>query len=114
MASYSSIQSFAKKASEELDIIHGFIANAGVMVDQWQLTEGIENTIFVNVIGTIYLAALMMPQLIASGHKSGTHVIFAFVGSTLGYTAKGEIDKSRDGVLFDGFNDPKRALMAQR
>jgi hypothetical protein len=42
------------------------------------------------------------------------HTIFAFVGSTLGYTAKGEVDKSRDGVLFDGFNDPKKALMAQR
>jgi NAD(P)-dependent dehydrogenase (short-subunit alcohol dehydrogenase family) len=114
MASYTSIQSFAKKASAELDRIDGFVANAGLMVDQWQLAEGMEITVFVNVIGTIFLAALMMPQLIASGHKFETRPAIAFVGSTLGYAAKGEVDKSRKGALFDGFNDRKRANMAQR
>jgi NAD(P)-dependent dehydrogenase (short-subunit alcohol dehydrogenase family) len=115
MASYASIQAFAQKASAELDRIDGFIANAGIMVDQWQLVEGMEITIFVNVIGTIFLAALMMPQLIASGRKFGNHPTLSFVGSTLAYTAKAEIDKSRkSGALFNGFNDHKRATMAQR
>jgi NAD(P)-dependent dehydrogenase (short-subunit alcohol dehydrogenase family) len=115
MASFSSIQAFVQKASAELDRIDGFIANAGIMVDKWQLAEGMEITMFVNVVGTIFLGVLIMPQLIATGRKFGTHPTLSFVGSTLGYSAKSEIDKSRKGgLLFDGFNDEKRAMMAQR
>ncbi|KAH7313644.1 hypothetical protein B0I35DRAFT_452053 [Stachybotrys elegans] len=114
MASYASIQAFAKKASAEVERIDGFVANAGVMVDKWQLVEGMEITIFVNVIGTVFLAALMLPQLVASGRKYDTHPTFAFVGSALSYSAKGEVDKSRTGGFFNGFNDQKRASLAQR
>lgn len=40
-----------------------------------------------------------------------------FIVSVLGYTAKSELDKSviSDGsLIFDGFNDSKRANMDQR
>jgi retinol dehydrogenase 12 len=114
MSSYTSIQAFAKKAAAELERIDGFVANAGLMVDKWQLAEGSELTIFVNVIGTIFLAALMFPQLRKSGHTYSNHPAFAFVGSTLSYTVKGEVDKSRTGGYFKGFNDEKRSSLAQR
>ncbi|KAI0128358.1 hypothetical protein BJ170DRAFT_701298 [Xylariales sp. AK1849] len=114
MASYTSIQNFAKKVSTELDRIDGFVANAGVMVDKWELTEGMEITVFVNVIGTLFLAALLIPKLSESGRKLGIQPTHVFVVSTLGYTAKAEIDKSCNGVIFDGLNDEKRAKMDQR
>jgi NAD(P)-dependent dehydrogenase (short-subunit alcohol dehydrogenase family) len=114
MASSASVQSFAKKASTELDRIDGLVANAGVMLDTWSTAEGMETSITVNVINTLFLGVLMMPKLSESGRKFGTHHTIVFVVSVLGYTVKGEMDKSREGGIFDGLNDQKRANMDQR
>jgi NAD(P)-dependent dehydrogenase (short-subunit alcohol dehydrogenase family) len=57
MASSASVQSFAKKASTELDRIDGLVANAGVMLDTWSTAEGIETSITVNVINTLFLGS---------------------------------------------------------
>ncbi len=114
MSSYESVQDFAKNASEELDRIDGFICNAGVMLDEWTTTEGMETGIFVNVITTLFLGILMMPKLTQSARQHGIKPTLVFVVSVLGYTAKGEMDKSRDGEIFAGLNDPKRANMNSR
>ena len=114
MASSSSVQSFAKKASAELDRIDGLVANAGIMIDAWSTAEGMESSITVNVINTLFLGALMMPKLSESGHRFGIHPTIVFIVSVLGYTVKGEIDKSRQGSIFEGVNDRKRANMDKR
>lgn len=114
MASSASVQSFAKKASTELDRIDGLVANAGVMIDAWSTAEGMETSMTVNVINTLFLGALMMPKMSESGRKFGIHPTIVFIVSVLGYTAKGEMDKSREGGIFDGLNDQKRANMDQR
>ena len=114
MALSASVQSFAKKASTELDRVDGLVANAGIMIDAWSTAEGMETSITVNVINTLFLGALLMPKLIESGHKFGTHPTIVFIVSVLGYTVKGEIDKSREGSIFDGLNDQRRANMDQR
>ena len=114
MASAASVQSFAQKASSELDRIDGLVANAGVMIDAWAPAEGMETSITVNVITTLFLGVLMMPKLSESGRKSGTHPTIVFIVSVLGYTAKAEMDKSRQRGVFDGLNDRKRANMDQR
>ena len=114
MASSASVQSFAKKASTELDKIDGFVANAGVMIDAWSTAEGMETSVTVNVINTLFLGALMMPKLSECGRKFETQPTIVFIVSVLGYTAKGEMDKSRKGCIFDGLNDRKRANMDQR
>ena len=114
MASSASIQSFVKKASTELDRIDGLVANAGIMIDAWSTTEGMETSITVNVINTLFLGALMMPKLSESGRKFGIHPTIVFIVSVLGYTVKGEVDKSREGGVFKGLNDQKRANMDKR
>lgn len=114
MASSASIQSFARKASTELDRIDALVANAGIMIDAWSTTEGMETSITVNVINTLFLGALMMPKLSESGRKFGIHPTIVFIVSVLGYTVKGEMDKSREGGIFDGLNDRQRANMDQR
>ena len=114
MASSASVQSFAKKASIELDRIDGLVANAGIMIDTWSTVEGMESSITVNVVNTLFLGALMMPKLGESGRKFGIHPTIVFIVSVLGYTVKGEMDKSREGSVFDGLNDPKRANMDKR
>ena len=71
MASQSSIQSFVAKASKDLDRIDGFVANAGVMTDKWSTTEGMETSMQINVVNTLFLAVLMMPRLSEIASKFG-------------------------------------------
>lgn len=114
MASSASVENFVKKASTELDRIDGLVANAGVMIDAWSIAEGMETSITVNVINTLLLGVLMLPKLSESGRKFGMQPTIVFIVSVLGYTAKGEMDKSREGSVLDGLNDRKRANMDQR
>lgn len=114
MASSASVRSFARKASEDLKRVDGLVINSGVLVDAWSTAEGTETSITVSVINTLLLGALMMPKLRDSGRNSATRPTLVFIVSALGYTAKAEMDKSREGGIFAGLNDPKRADMKQR
>ncbi|KAH8203183.1 hypothetical protein TruAng_002704 [Truncatella angustata] len=114
MASYTSVQCFVKKVSTELDRIDGVVANAGVLMDTWSTTEGLETSILVNVVNTLFLGVLLMPKLSDIGRKNEILPTIVFVVSVLGYTAKEEMDKSRKGGIFNGLNDEKRANMDQR
>ncbi|KAI9688842.1 MAG: hypothetical protein M1822_001199 [Bathelium mastoideum] len=114
MASKVSVQAFAKKASEELDRIDGLVLNAGIMIDTWALSDGMESSIQVNVVNTLFLGVLMMPKLSGDARKFGIHPTLVFIVSVLGYTVKTEMDKSREGKIFDGLNDQKSANMDSR
>lgn len=84
------------------------------MIDTWSLCEGIETSMFVNVVNTVFLGALMMPKLKESAKKFSIKPTLVFIVSVLGYTVKDEMDKSRNGVIFDGLNDQNRANMDAR
>lgn len=114
MSTYASVQSFAKKISEGLDRIDGFVCNAGIMIDKWSQCEGMESSMFVNVINTVFLGVLMMPKFKHCAEKFNIKPTLVFIVSVLGYTTKGEIEKSRNGAIFDGLNDQKRANMDAR
>ncbi|KAL1867737.1 hypothetical protein Daus18300_006293 [Diaporthe australafricana] len=114
MASQKSVQSFANKVSAEVDKIDGFVANAGVMLDSWSTVQGMEASIQVNVVNTLLLGTLILPKLSAVARQLGIHPTLVFIVSVLGYTAKGEMDKSRDGNIFEGLNDQKKANMNSR
>lgn len=114
MASQPSIQVFVNKVSAEVDRIDGFVANAGVLLDSWSTSEGMETSIQVNVVNTLFLGTLMLPKLSAVARELGTQPTLVFIVSVLGYTARSEMDKSRDGNIFEGFNDQKKANMNAR
>jgi retinol dehydrogenase-12 len=78
---YASVISFAQRARKELRRLDGFIANAGIEPINFQLFEGCESTLTVNVLSTFLLAILMLPKL---KDTSITHAIptnLSFVGS---------------------------------
>ena len=114
MSTYASVQDFVKRVTEKLDRIDGFICNAGLMIDSWTQSEDMETSMFINVINTIFLSALIMPKLKYCANKFNIKPTLVFIVSVLGYTTKAEIDKSRNGVIFEGFNDKKRANMNAR
>lgn len=114
MASQPSIQSFADKLSAEVERIDGFVANAGVLLDSWSTVEGMEASVQVNVVNTLLLGTLILPKLSAVARELGIQPTLVFIVSVLGYTAKSELDKSRDGNIFEGLNDQKKANMSSR
>lgn len=114
MASQPSVQSFADKLSAEVGRIDGFVANAGVLLDSWSTVEGMEASVQVNVVNTLLLGTLILPKLSAVARQLQIQPTLVFIISVLGYTAKSEMDKSRDGNIFEGLNDEKKANMSSR
>jgi hypothetical protein len=55
-----------------------------------------------------------MPKLKYCATKFNIKPTLVFIVSVLAYTVKSEMDKSRNGVIFDGLNDRKRANMDSR
>lgn len=114
MSTYESVQKFVTDLTKDIDRIDGFICNAGLMIDAWSQSEGMETSMFVNVINTVFLGALLMPKLQESAKQFKIKPTLVFIVSVLGYTVKAEMDKSRKGNILDGLNDQKRANMDAR
>lgn len=70
MSSYKSVIEFAKKC-ETLDRVDALLANAGVLRNTFEETEGTETSIAVNVIGTFLLILNFLPILRRSEEKTG-------------------------------------------
>lgn len=82
MASYGSVEKFAKSVSDKFPVIHAAVLNAGVAPPSHKLSkEGWEMSIQVNVISTAYLAILLLPKLRESGRAIGEPVHLEFVAS---------------------------------
>lgn len=70
MSNYNSIKDFAAKCGS-LDRLDVVIANAGVLRNTYEESEGTEITITVNVIGTFLLALNLFPFLRRSRERTG-------------------------------------------
>lgn len=68
LTSFDSVKAFCKRAGEleRLDVV---VENAGIAVPTFELVEGYESTIAVNVIATFLMALLLIPKLRESGQK---------------------------------------------
>jgi NAD(P)-dependent dehydrogenase (short-subunit alcohol dehydrogenase family) len=116
LASSASVKEFASKAAKELNRIDALVENAGVFLDSWSLAEGFETSMTVNVINTMFLGVLMMPQLIESAKKYGIQPRIVFLVSGLGFqaAAKGEMAKAGQSSIFQGTNNQKEQNMNAR
>jgi NAD(P)-dependent dehydrogenase (short-subunit alcohol dehydrogenase family) len=59
---------FAKRVTEELPRLDVLVENAGIVSSTWEMAEGFEQTIQVNVLNTFLLALSVLPKL--RGSKS--------------------------------------------
>ena len=83
LASFRSIEMFAKDVIESHDHIHHLVNNAGVMLAPQQKTaEGFELHMGVNFIGHAYLTKLLLPKLKSSSSASSHSVIINVSSST--------------------------------
>jgi retinol dehydrogenase-12 len=68
LSSYASVKAFCGKVAE-LDRVDAIVENAGVATPIFELVEGMEKTITVNVISTFLMALLVLPKLRESAMK---------------------------------------------
>lgn len=81
MSSFALVLSFADRCSKDLDRLDGVSLNAGIQVGTFELMEGYESTITVNVISTFLLFFAMLPILKSSAEKYNTSPRLSVVSS---------------------------------
>ncbi|KAJ4990221.1 short-chain dehydrogenase [Stagonosporopsis vannaccii] len=101
MSSYQSVLDFAAKASKELNRIDVALLNAGVARGQWELAEGEESTITVNVNSTFLLAFSLLPKLRETAAKFNTRPNLTIVASEVHRWAAFEERKAPEGKIFE-------------
>jgi retinol dehydrogenase-12 len=74
------VKSFCKRA-ESLDRIDILVANAGIATPKFELVEGFESTITVNVISTFLMIMLLIPKMKESRERIGTKARIVVVTS---------------------------------
>ncbi|MCJ1408009.1 hypothetical protein MMC19_002082 [Ptychographa xylographoides] len=112
LLSYESCKSFADRAAE-LPRIDVLLENAGVASFAWSLAEnGHERMVAVNVIGTFYLAMLMLPKLKASAKEFDIKPRLTIVSSEV--HSRTEFPEWKEANTFDTLNDQSKFRMKER
>ncbi|KAK7995925.1 hypothetical protein PG991_015392 [Apiospora marii] len=119
LASYESVQLFAKRVVDELDRLDALVANAAVYLDQWTTVKSStgteeETSIVVNAISTSLLGLLLLPKLADTARcflESRPRLVF--VTSALAFSVRDDLDSIKDDA-FDGLNDRGKANMRNR
>lgn len=118
LACYESTQAFASKInSTDLSRLDGFVANAGVEVDNFQLSGDTELTIKVNVISTFMLAMAILPKLRATTERFQDNTRLTIVGSLIhnfGPDSQLDLPEKPSKNMFDILSEANGADMAQR
>lgn len=70
LGKFESVKAFCKRV-EQLERLDVVVENAGIAVPTFELVEGFESTITVNVVSTFLMALLLLPKLRESGEKFG-------------------------------------------
>ena len=81
------MKEFAKRANK-LERVDVLINNAGIQAWEFEVVNGTEKSVAVNVIGTFLISFLLLPKLRETGDRFGTTPHMTFVGSALYSTAK--------------------------
>ncbi|CCF44992.1 short-chain dehydrogenase [Colletotrichum higginsianum] len=82
MASIASIRAFAERAKRDLERIDALVENATAALDSWTVSEGMETSVMVNVVGTALLTLLLMPKMkeSAKATKTAPHIVVVTSG----------------------------------
>lgn len=115
MTNYASVLAFGRRANENLSRLDAVILNAGVVQKDFELAEGIESTLTINVVSTFLLAQLILPKLHKSAEEQGGITHLTFVGSIIHLFAKDQqVRDAKEGEIFKKLSDPAHADMGNR
>lgn len=107
LTSLDSVEAFAQRVSM-LDRLDALIANAGVIMSKFQTVEGMELSLFVNVVSTMLLAFRALPKLQESARKLGLQTHLVIVSSNTAFESAMEHNVgSLQGDMFDALSVEK-------
>jgi NAD(P)-dependent dehydrogenase (short-subunit alcohol dehydrogenase family) len=111
LSSYDSIKTFVRKVENELDQVDALVANAAGASSEWTLSESIETTITVNLVGTLFMSVLMLPYLKDKAKTTSTVPIITVVTSDLAFGRRVDLSKiNKEEILNDLSNDRKWSI----
>ncbi|KPM43955.1 hypothetical protein AK830_g2607 [Neonectria ditissima] len=107
LMSLDSVEKFAKKL-ETLDRLDALISNAGAVMAQFQVVEGIEVSLLVNVVSTMLLTFRALPKLQESAKKFGIQprLVIVTSNSALDNDMKSTVE-TLQGDVFDALSTEK-------
>ena len=114
LANYASVLAFNRRM-QALERLDGFIANAGLEVKEFELAEGLEKSLTVNVVATYLnvLGALLKLHQTSTNFKVQPNL--SIVGSmNRTYAPDVELDVSQEVDTFEHLSDKDTATMEMR
>lgn len=81
LTSYENVRAFGKRVCVELPRLDAFIANAAMEVQTFQVAEGIEKHLAVNVVSTLMSAIAALPALRKTSMDHSVQTTLTFCGS---------------------------------
>lgn len=107
LTSLDSVEAFSKRVLQ-LDRVDGLVCNAGVVMSRFELIEGIETSLVVNVVSTMLLVLRAMPRLQESAQKFGIQTSIVVVTSNSAFESNMKsIIKECEGNVFEGLSVEK-------
>ncbi|KAJ9143866.1 putative Short-chain dehydrogenase [Pleurostoma richardsiae] len=113
LTSLASVEAFAARLAA-LDRLDALIESAGIARRFFELVEGLESSLTVNVLGTFLLAMRAIPKLRESAKKFGIQPHVAIVTSETGFMMKPRPLEGVKSNVFETLSDEKTAIMPQR
>lgn len=83
MPNYASVKAFGEKISRELPRLDALVANAAISTNQYNVAEGLEETLTVNIVSTFLLSLLVLPVLEHTVRQNGTSSHLTIVRSVV-------------------------------
>lgn len=83
LENFQSVVSFSQRVVNDLPRLDGFIANAGVSLKDFEMAEGYEKTLTINVVSTSLMARMVLPKLNATADRYGMSTNLSIVGSSV-------------------------------
>lgn len=83
LADFKSVVEFCLRVQRELPVLDGIICNAGVELDRYEASEGLERTLTINVVSTSFIAARILPLLQESARQRKVDTHLTVVGSCI-------------------------------
>ncbi|KAH8901477.1 NAD(P)-binding protein [Thozetella sp. PMI_491] len=115
LADYRSVLSFGERVRSELTRLDIFVANAGVELLKFDVAEGLERTLTVNVISTILGAISVIPKLRETSERYNTQTNLTFTGSIYHiFGSTPELEIPADVDIFDALSKRDAADMSVR
>ncbi|MCJ1474618.1 hypothetical protein MMC13_003278 [Lambiella insularis] len=112
LSNFESVKNFAAQI-KELDRLDAVIQNAGILTNNFVLSEGMESTVTVNVVRNLLLGLLVLPKLRESAALNDRTGRLSFVGSDLQVVAK-FTEQKEPGKLLENLNSEAIANMPDR